>query len=120
MSRARLAYFIDSTCPPVKTLIPLNAWGALLLGLLAPFALPSSAEILIRSIPLNFYSWITLAFVAYTATSGRVYGSMNESEMSVSEQECNIARGHGHTQTFFYLSDADIGYRDDRLYVGNR
>jgi Na+/H+ antiporter NhaC len=90
MSRARLAYFIDSTCPPVKTLIPLNAWGALLLGLLAPFALPSSAETLIRSIPFNFYSWITLAFVAYTATSGRVYGPMNESEMSVCAQEGNI------------------------------
>jgi Na+/H+ antiporter NhaC len=90
MSRARLAYFIDSTCPPVKTLIPLNAWGALLLGLLAPFTLPSSAETLIRSIPLNFYCWITLAFVAYTATSGRVYGPMNASEMSVSAQEGNI------------------------------
>ena len=92
MSRARLAYFIDSTCPPVKTLIPLNAWGALLLGLLAPFALPNSAETLIRSIPLNFYSWITLAFVAYTATSGRVFGPMNESELSVSAQEGNIVK----------------------------
>ena len=101
MSRARLAYFIDSTCPPVKTLIPLNAWGALLLGLLTPFALPSSAEILIRSIPLNFYSWITLAFVAYTATSGRVYGSMNESEMSVSEQECNIVAAAATLKRFF-------------------
>lgn len=86
MSRARLAYFIDSTCPPVKTLLPLNAWGALLLGLLAPFALPNSAETLVRSIPLNFYSWITLAFVAYTAYSGRVFGSMQESESRVAAQ----------------------------------
>ena len=101
MSRARLAYFIDSTCPPVKTLIPLNAWGALLLGLLAPFALPNSAETLIRSIPLNFYSWITLAFVAYTATSGRVYGSMNKSERSVSEQECNIVAATATLKRFF-------------------
>jgi tetracycline resistance efflux pump len=101
MSRARLAYFIDSTCPPVKTLIPLNAWGALLLGLLAPFALPSSAETLIRSIPLNFYSWITLVFVAYTATSGRVYGSMNKSEMSVSAQVINIVAATATLKRFF-------------------
>jgi Na+/H+ antiporter NhaC len=86
MSRARLAYFVDSTCPTIKTLIPLNAWGALLLGLLAPFALNSSAETLIRSIPLNLYSIITLIFVAYTASTGRVFGPMKDSESRVAAQ----------------------------------
>ena len=100
MSRARLAYFIDSTCPPVKTVLPLNAWGAMLLGLLAPFALPSSAETLVRSIPLNFYSWLTLIFVAYTAYSGRVFGPMRESE---SREQAQVHQMADATKKRFFV-----------------
>lgn len=101
MSRARLAYFIDSTCPTIKTLIPLNAWGAMLLGLLAPFALPNSAETLVRSIPLNFYSIITLLLVFYTVQSGRVFGPMRDSESRVLAQSGAIITP---TQKRFFIA----------------
>ncbi|MCB4764544.1 MAG: sodium:proton antiporter, partial [Sulfurovum sp.] len=35
VSREKLAYICDSTSAPICSLIPLNAWGALLLGLIA-------------------------------------------------------------------------------------
>ncbi len=35
MSREKLAYICDSTAAPVCILIPLNAWGAFIIGLLA-------------------------------------------------------------------------------------
>jgi tetracycline resistance efflux pump len=35
VSREKLAYIIDSTSAPICILIPLNAWGAYILGLLA-------------------------------------------------------------------------------------
>lgn len=85
MSRARLAYFVDSTCPPVKVLVLLNGWGAYLLGLLATNGSTDPVAQLAHSVPLNFYCWITLALVVYTAFSGRVYGSMRDSESRVTE-----------------------------------
>ncbi|MCW8820648.1 MAG: sodium:proton antiporter [Sulfurovum sp.] len=68
VSREKLAYICDSTSAPICSLIPLNAWGALLLGLIIT-AIDSqvisgdAVSLLIASIPYNFYSLITLAIV---------------------------------------------------------
>ena len=68
VSREKLAYICDSTSAPVCSLIPLNGWGALLLGLIVT-AVDSKVitgdpvSLLIASIPYNFYALITLATV---------------------------------------------------------
>jgi Na+/H+ antiporter NhaC len=68
VSREKLAYICDSTSAPICSLIPLNAWGALLLGLIVT-AIDTQVisgdgiSLLIASIPYNFYSLITLAIV---------------------------------------------------------
>ena len=68
VSREKLAYICDSTSAPICSLIPLNAWGALLLGLIVT-AIDSQVisgdgiSLLIDSIPYNFYSLFTLAIV---------------------------------------------------------
>jgi tetracycline resistance efflux pump len=67
MSRARLAYIIDSTCSPVSVLILLNGWGAYILGLLDGYGLDNPLEIMLASIPLNVYAIITLIIVFYTS-----------------------------------------------------
>ena len=60
MSRARLAYIIDSTSAPVCILILLNGWGAFVLGLLGNYELSESAvSILWGSVGYNFYAIIT-------------------------------------------------------------
>ncbi|AXR05270.1 Na+/H+ antiporter NhaC family protein [Salinimonas sediminis] len=77
MSRARLAYIIDSTSAPVCILILLNGWGAFVLGMLDTYELPaSSVSILWGSVPLNFYALITLAMVVYTIAKDKVHGPM--------------------------------------------
>ena len=68
VSREKLAYICDSTSAPVCSLIPLNAWGALLLGLIvtaidANVIQGDGVSLLIASIPYNFYSLFTLAIV---------------------------------------------------------
>jgi tetracycline resistance efflux pump len=84
MSRARLAYIIDSTSAPICILILLNGWGAYILGLLSTYDLPQSpVAILIGTIPLNFYALITLVIVLYTIISGKVYGPMRQSEQQL-------------------------------------
>ncbi|MDP5030852.1 MAG: sodium:proton antiporter [Paraglaciecola sp.] len=81
MSRARLAYIIDSTSAPVCILILLNGWGALVLGLLSNYELTETpVSILVGTIPLNFYALITLFVVAYTIAKDKVHGPMKEAE----------------------------------------
>jgi len=65
VSREKLAYICDSSSSPICTLIPLNAWGALLLGLIvtaidAQVIGGDAVSLLIVSIPYNFYSIFTL------------------------------------------------------------
>jgi len=65
ISREKLAYICDSTSAPVCSLIPLNGWGALLLGLILT-AIEShviegdAVGLLVASIPFNFYAIFTL------------------------------------------------------------
>ncbi|MCK5725724.1 MAG: sodium:proton antiporter [Thiotrichaceae bacterium] len=68
VSHEKLAYVCDSTSAPVCSLIALNGWGALLVGLLltqaeAGLINESPIAFFIHSIPYNFYAWISLALV---------------------------------------------------------
>jgi tetracycline resistance efflux pump len=84
MSRARLAYIIDSTSAPICIIILLNGWGAYILGLLSTYSLGDNAvSVLIGSIPLNFYALFTLTVVLYTIITGKVYGPMRKAEQQL-------------------------------------
>ncbi|MDY0233347.1 MAG: Na+/H+ antiporter NhaC family protein [Sulfurimonas sp.] len=68
---AKLAFVCDSTAAPVSSLIILNGWGALLLGLIATQIQSGVIEgdaitILLESIAFNFYAMVALivTFVA--------------------------------------------------------
>jgi Na+/H+ antiporter NhaC len=88
MSRARLAYIIDSTSAPICILILLNGWGAFILGLLSNYELEQSAvSILWGTIPLNFYAIIALMLVLYTIFSDKVHGPMKEAEQELVKLE---------------------------------
>jgi Na+/H+ antiporter NhaC len=77
MSRAKLAYFIDSTSAPICILILLNAWGAYILALLSGYTLEKpAAQVLWETLPLNFYALVTLLIVFFTAWSGRYFGPL--------------------------------------------
>lgn len=83
MSRARLAYFIDSTSAPICILILLNAWGAYVLALLSEYSLEGgAAKVLWETVPFNFYALITLLIVFFTAWTGKVFGPLARTEGS--------------------------------------
>ncbi|TLU67573.1 sodium:proton antiporter [Thalassotalea litorea] len=82
MSRARLAYIIDSTSAPICILLLMNGWGAYVLGLLGNYELEQSlVGILIATIPLNFYALITLAVVVYTCWADKTHGPLKQAEL---------------------------------------
>ncbi|WP_373460169.1 Na+/H+ antiporter NhaC family protein [Pseudokordiimonas caeni] len=77
LSRAHLAYIVDSTSAPICILILLNGWGAFVLALLGGYDLGmSSASVLWGSVPFNFYALITLAIVVYSVASGKFHGPL--------------------------------------------
>lgn len=78
MSRARLAYLIDATCAPGRVTLPMNAWGAFILGLIAMYNLPNPTETLVRAIPLNFYAMLTIGMVFFTAITGKTFGPLKK------------------------------------------
>ncbi len=87
MSRARLAYIIDSTSAPVCILILLNGWGAYVLGLLSGYDLPDTAvSVLLGTVPLNFYALIALGLVLYTIIADKVHGPMKQEEQLLSHE----------------------------------
>lgn len=86
MSRARLAYVIDSTSAPVCILILLNGWGAFVLGLLSNYELEESpVSILWGTIPFNFYAIIALLIVTYTIVTDKVHGPLREAEREMQQ-----------------------------------
>lgn len=80
ISREKLAYIIDSTSAPVCILIPLNAWGAIVLGLLASSEIENPVEVFITAIPLNFYSLLAIVFCAFVIWRNLDLGPMRKAE----------------------------------------
>lgn len=81
ISREKLAYILDSTSASVCILIPLNAWGAYVLGLLYAEKVDSPLDIFIGSIFFNFYPLITLIMVLMLVLTGLDFGPMKKAEM---------------------------------------
>jgi Na+/H+ antiporter NhaC len=88
MSRARLAYIIDSTSAPVCILVLLNGWGAYVLALLNNYELgESSVSILWGSVAFNFYAIIALLMVLYTVVTDKVHGPMKAIELALNNDD---------------------------------
>ena len=80
LSREKLAYVCDSTASPVCVLFPFNAFGAVILGILASQNVPDPLPLLVSSIPFNFYAILAIAYVFYVALSGKDWGPMKVAE----------------------------------------
>lgn len=68
ISRAKLAYLIDSTSAPVTILVPVSSWVATVISLIVPplascgISLPGMQAFLDSTV-FNFYAWFTLLMV---------------------------------------------------------
>lgn len=73
VSRAKLAYFIDSTSAPVCVVSPVSSWGAFLISQLGVIFATHAVtdytplEAFVLMAPMNFYVIATLALVFFTA-----------------------------------------------------
>jgi Na+/H+ antiporter NhaC len=96
VSREKLAYVCDSVSAPVCSMVPFNAWGALLLGLIAAQISAgviggNAVEILISAVLMNFYALTALGLLFYIIWSGKDFGPMKKAEQRA-EQEGKLLR----------------------------
>ncbi len=85
VSREKLAYLIDSTSAPVCVLIPFNAWGAYILGILATLGISDPVPVLVASIPLNFYAIAALVLAGVSAFKQVDIGPMKAAQQRTAE-----------------------------------
>ncbi len=91
VSRQKLAYICDATSAPVCSLIALNGWGALLIGLItaeisAKTITGNATEVFIHSIPFNFYAFVALILALFVILTGKNIGPMKQFEKRSKEQ----------------------------------
>ena len=81
ISRAKLAYLIDSTAAPMVILTPVSSWGGYVIGILGTAFATHHLErgalsAYVEMIPMNFYAVLTIALVLYTAATSFNVGPM--------------------------------------------
>ncbi|MFO7865268.1 MAG: Na+/H+ antiporter NhaC family protein [Candidatus Aminicenantes bacterium] len=86
ISREKLSYILDSTSAPKCIIIPLNAWGAFVLGLLAAQGVQEPVGVFVSSIPFNFYAILAISLVLGVILTGRDIGPMRRAEKRVREE----------------------------------
>ena len=82
ISRAKLAYIIDSTAAPVCMIAPISSWAAAVSSY-APEG--EGITLFISAIPYNFYALLTLVFIVAITFVGVDYGKMRMYEYSFKE-----------------------------------
>lgn len=90
ISREKLAYICDATSAPVCMLIPLNGWGALVIGLLSAQKVADPVPVLIQALPLTFYALLAVLLVPVVIYLGD-FGPMARAERRA-EQEGKLLR----------------------------
>ncbi|MCG8604579.1 sodium:solute symporter, partial [bacterium] len=86
ISREKLAYICDSTSAPVCIMIPLNGWGAYIIGLLAAQNLERPFAVLVKSLPFNIYAISALIVLVAVIISGKDIGPMAAAERRAREE----------------------------------
>jgi len=96
VSRAKLAYIIDSTAAPICIIAPISSWAAAVTGVVnrmraAEGAAASVAEqldgfqLFIQTIPYNFYALLTLTMMIAIAWMKFDFGPMRKHELNAEQ-----------------------------------
>jgi Na+/H+ antiporter NhaC len=101
VSRAKLAYIVDSTAAPVSTVALVTTWIGYQVGLIGdslsniPDLNIEAYLLFLSTIPYSFYPLLAVAFVFMVAASGRDFGPMAKSE---ARARLSGAHGAGHLE----------------------
>lgn len=77
ISRAKLAYIVDSTAAPICMIAPISSWAAAVTGVVEGY---DGLDLFIRAIPYNLYSILTIATIIFITLMEIEYGPMRKHE----------------------------------------
>ncbi len=80
VSREKLAYLIDSTSAPVCVMIPLNAWGAFIVSLVASTGIENPLQTFIAAVPHNLYAIVAILLAGVVIWKNINLGPMKKAE----------------------------------------
>ena len=87
LPREKLAYYCDATSAPVCMMLPLNGWGAYILGLLAAQGVATGAVgLLSQALLFNFFSIAAILFSLMLALTGWGFGPMRRAELRAANE----------------------------------
>ena len=78
--REKLAYIADTSSAPSSILIPFNAWGAFIMGLLLTQGIENPFSLMLTSIKYNFYPLLAIAIVFIVIFTKKDFGPMKKAE----------------------------------------
>ena len=76
ISRAKLAYMIDSTAAPVCIMMPISSWAAAVSGVAESMEGVSGLQLFISAIPWNYYAILTIFTLIILAVFDEDFGPM--------------------------------------------
>lgn len=91
--REKLAYITDSTASPSCILIPFNAWGAFITGLIAAQGLANPFGVLLSATVVNFYPILVFAILIFVILSGKDIGEMKRAEQRSAQTGALVRQG---------------------------
>ena len=100
ISRAKLAYMIDSTAAPVCIMMPISSWAAAVSGVAESMEGVSGLQLFISAIPWNYYAILTIFTLIILAVFDIDFGPMKV-------HEDNAKRGDIYTTPERPYADAD-------------
>ena len=78
--REKLAYIADSSSAPSSILIPFNAWGAFVMGLLLTHGIDKPFSMMLATIKYNFYPLLAIIIVLIVIFTKKDFGPMKNAE----------------------------------------
>ena len=78
--REKLAYIADGTASPSCILLPFNAWGAFITGLLMAQSIDNPFGELLKATLFNFYPMLVIGTIFFVIISGKDVGEMKTAE----------------------------------------
>lgn len=85
ISRQKLAFLCLSFCTPICTMIPVNAWGAYVAGIMGSSGVLNPFQAYIKAIPMNLYSIFTMVFALLLIITQKDFFAMARAEKRARE-----------------------------------
>lgn len=122
ISRAKLAYIVDSTAAPMSVIAPVSSWGAYIIGIIGTVLVTQNVteytgfEAFIKMIPMNFYVWSALGMVLIIALSQVDFGPMKKHEKrAMTTGEVTNPNNKEKVDTISHLPESNIGKISDLI-----